>query len=440
MNGAMAAVITRMKFAWIATVSVTCALAAHVQDCRAEDAAAIVAPVRTNEPLDSVKQEPLFGGWTWRQRLAAAGVTLNAHFIGEWAGNRKGYAGSGWDYAQHVDLGAVLDLAKLGVAESGTVRIVLSDRVGKTLQSRTGAYIQNQAFYGQGQNFRFDELSYERSVLDGSVSLKGGFYSLGNDFGGLPYVCNFTNNGHCGHPLALLYGSGWVDSPTGQWGGRVKWSGADGWYAQSGVYDVTPLRKTSGYGFDLGFPGKTTGYIAPFEVGYVHGASPADYAGTYKFGGYYDSSHAARVGDPEDRVQGRNGAYVQSAQQIWKPESNSVRGIALFAIANVADSRTGLFRSYFEAGTSWRGMFAQRPDDVASFGWVRANINPHLRALQARTGKVMQTDEQLWELNYGVQLTRWLLLRPTVQYVVRPGGYAERPDSTVFVMHLQAMF
>jgi len=439
----MSSAVTRArlygKCAWIATASVTLAMTAHVRSCRSEDAPAIVAPARANEPLDSVKQEPLFGGWMWRQRLAAAGVTFNARFIGEWAANREGYAGSGWDYAQHVDLGAVLDLAKLGVADSGTVRIVLSDRVGKTLQSRTGAYIQNQAFYGQGQIARFDELSYER-VFAGRLSFKGGFYSLGNDFGGLPYVCNFSNNGHCGHPLALVYGSGWMDSPTGQWGARVKWSSADGWYAQSGVYDVTPLRKQRGYGFDLGFPGTTTGYIAPFEVGYVHGTSPSDYAGTYKVGGYYDSSHAARLGAPDDRVDGRNGFYLQGAQQVWKPESDSVRGIALFAIANVADARTGLFRSYFEAGTSWRGMFAQRPDDIASFGWVRANINSRLRELQAQTGKALQTDEQLWELNYGVQLARWLLLRPTLQYVVRPGGYAVRPDSAVFVMHLQAVF
>ena len=50
----------------------------------------------------------------------------------------------------------------------------------------------------------------------------------------------------------------------------------------------------------------------------------------------------------------------------------------------------------------------------------------------------MQHDEQMVELNYGIQATPWLLIRPTVQYVIRPGAYATRPDTSVFVLHMQA--
>jgi carbohydrate-selective porin OprB len=52
----------------------------------------------------------------------------------------------------------------------------------------------------------------------------------------------------------------------------------------------------------------------------------------------------------------------------------------------------------------------------------------------------VQSDEQMLELNYGVQATPWLLLRPTVQVVLRPGGHANRPDTSVFVLHVQATF
>lgn len=42
------------------------------------------------------------------------------------------------------------------------------------------------------------------------------------------------------------------------------------------------------------------------------------------------------------------------------------------------------------------------------------------------------------ELNYGVQIAPWLLIRPALRYVLRPGGYGTRPDTFVFSMHIQA--
>ncbi|UAJ08974.1 carbohydrate porin [Glacieibacterium megasporae] len=52
----------------------------------------------------------------------------------------------------------------------------------------------------------------------------------------------------------------------------------------------------------------------------------------------------------------------------------------------------------------------------------------------------MQSNEQMWELNYGVQATSWLLVRPGIQYVIRPGGFSNRPDAVVFAGHLQTVF
>ncbi|WP_421846363.1 carbohydrate porin [Novosphingobium sp.] len=396
------------------------------------------APVTSvPQPLDSVVQTPLLAHWAPRRWLAERGIALTGHFIAESAVNDRGYRSDGWDYIQHLDFGAQINLSKLGVGD-GTVRILFSDRLGHPLQAeRTGAYIQNQAYYGQGNNFRIDELSYERLLLDRRLSLKGGFYSMGNDFAGLPYVCNFNNNGHCGHPLGLLYGSGWVDSPTGQWGARAKWSDRAGWYVAAGVYDVTPLRKTQEHGLDLGFP-RTTGVIVPIEVGLVRGKTPADYPGTYKLGIYHDTSKVAALGEAGRQVRGRNGMYVEAAQQIWKPRRGRVQGLSLFGVVTVNDRQTGLFRTTYEAGASWRGLLPGRGDDIASLGWVRLDVNSRVRDQQRALGQAEQTNEQMIELNYGIQLDHSFLLRPGLQYVIHPGAYASRPDSLVFTVHFQA--
>lgn len=389
--------------------------------------------------LDSVKQVPLLGQWALRKRLADAGITLSARDVVEPAVNTAGYKGTGLNVTQHVDFGAAFDLGKLGIVDDGTVRAVVTDRIGNGINTtRTGAYIQNQAFYGQGKNVRLNEISYEQLFLEKRLSVKGGFYPMGNEFGKLPYTCNFVNNANCGHPLGPIYSSGWRDDPTGQWGGRIKWTDRTGWYLEAGVYDVNTIRKTAGHGFDLGFQGDTGAFV-PVEFGYSRGHTPSDYAGTYKVTFYYDTSRATRLGTDET-TKGRTGAIFQVAQQIWKPHPDTVRGIAVFAVWTIADRKTGLLRESYEAGSSWRGVLASRPDDIFSVSWNRVDVNSNLRDAERRAGKDVQSNEQMWEVNYGVQVTRWFLARPAVQYVIRPGGYTSRPNTAVFACHLQATF
>jgi porin len=389
------------------------------------------------QPVDSVPQTPLSADGSIRHWFEERGIDLIGHIIVEPGVNTDGYKGSGVTSAQQIDFGAIVDTGML-FGFDGTVRVVFSDRFGDAIQERyTGAYIEDQASWGQGQNFRFDELSYERFFLDRRLSLKGGFYSMGNDFGGLPYVCDFNNNGQCGHPLGLIYSSDWLDSPTGQWGMRFKWSDPSGWYAQAGVYDVNPSRKQANSGFKVDFEG-TTGEFFPVELGYAHGQTPADYPGTYEIGFYLDTSNAPLLGVTNQEVSHRTGEYIQVAQKIWKSSEYTVRGLSVFGVATQADAAAGLIRQSYEAGLSWRGTMPGRDNDVVSFGWTRLDISDRVRRAEELSDMPIQTNEQLFELNYGAQITPWLLLRPAIQYVVQPGAYASRPDSLVFTLHAQA--
>ncbi|HEV7607836.1 MAG TPA: carbohydrate porin [Steroidobacteraceae bacterium] len=391
-------------------------------------------------PLDTVQQEPLLGSWAPRKRLADKGVSFSARWVVEPAVNDRGYKDSGWDTVSHIDFKAAFDLGKLGVVDNGKVQIVVTDRFGDgTNKQNTGALIQNQAFYGQGRNFRLNELSYEQTFLDNRLSTKFGFYPMGNDFGKLPYTCNFNNNGNCGHPLGPVYGSGWRDDPTGQWGLRFKWADPSGWYAQAGVYDVNTIRNKPGHGFDLSFK-HTRGAFLPVEVGYNHGKTPSDYAGSVRLGTYYDTSRVAELGKTGDTVEGRSGLLVQAEQQVWKPHSDTVRGIAVFGVYTLTDRKTSLLTNYYELGASWRGLVGSRPNDILSLSGTQADINSRVRDAERLAGKEVQTHEQMWELNYGVQLRPWLMVRPAFQYVVQPSGYHSRPDTAVFVAHFQAAF
>ena len=419
----------------LATVTLAAPFGAHAQEWPPSVPDERPAPSGSVK-LDAVAQHGLTEKWAWRKRLAEKGVVLAAHLYSQVSVNARGYRGSGVAYAQQADFKATLDLAKLGVTE-GTLRVMFSDRVGHTIQDRTGAYIEDQNFYGQGQNFRFDELSYERSFAGGDVRVKGGFYAMGNDFGTLPYTCNFNNNGHCSHPLSLPTNSGWQDPPTGAWGARVKVQATDKLYVEAGAFDVTPDRKLPGDGFNLGFP-HTTGVIIPVELGYVSGESARDYPATIKIGAYYDSSRVADIAVPTRTRGGRGGVYLEAAKQVWKARPGSVQGLALFGIVTRSDAATALFQTYYEAGLSFRGPLGSRGDDVLSVGWVLGQINGRLSRAGRDAGQPPKSSEQLVELNYAAQATRWLLVRPAVQYAIRPGALATRPNTVLFTLHVQA--
>ena len=127
------------------------------------------------KPVDTIAQTPLSAEWAARIWLQDRGVTPSARIVIATGVNSDGYKGTGWSTAEHVDVGALIDTGK-AFGFDGTMRVVLSDRFGNAVNDRsTGSYVQNQAFYGQGQNLRFNELSYERWLLDKRLSLKGGF-------------------------------------------------------------------------------------------------------------------------------------------------------------------------------------------------------------------------------------------------------------------------
>ena len=386
--------------------------------------------------LDYDLQVPLFSELPFRKKLSEEGIDFIAHYISQTASNTAGIHGTGTAYAQQVDFGVGFDLDKLGIWPDAVARYAMTDRAGRDLTLRTGGYFPYQSIFGQGQNLRFNEISVEKFLSAKEVALKVGFYPMGNDFGQLPYLCNFINDALCGHPITLFDNSAWADAPAGRWTGRVKWHITDELQFQTAVVDANPRYTRRQDGFKLNFAGNT-GVIVPAEFKYQIGKNIGDYGGTYNLGGYYDTSARPDLANPKIFDTGLYGLYVEAAQQIikWGPEH--ANGIALFAVFTVSDQNTAKFKNDYEAGFASRGVFAGRELDILSLGWVRTDINPRFQFQLEKAGSPIQTSEQLVELNYAFQLTPSLFFRPGVQYDIRPGATSTHPNTWVFAFHIQ---
>jgi porin len=104
----------------------------------------------------------------------------------------------------------------------------------------------------------------------------------------------------------------------------------------------------------------------------------------------------------------------------------------LFGVYTISDENTAKFKDYFEAGAAYRGLFPGRELDIVSLGWVKTGINRRFQFQLRTAGLPIQSDDQLVEFNYTIQLTPSLQLRPDVQYDIRPGAMSTHPDTWVF--------
>ncbi len=161
---------------------------------------AVISP---QAQLDYNLQIPLFGDLPVRKELSEEGIDFIAHYISQTASNTRGIHGTGTAYAQQVDFGLSFDLDKLGIWRDAVARYAMTERAGNNLTNLTGGYFPYQSIFGQGQNVRFNEISVEKYLLAKELAVKAGFYPMGNDFGQLPYLCNFINDALCGHPITL---------------------------------------------------------------------------------------------------------------------------------------------------------------------------------------------------------------------------------------------
>lgn len=387
---------------------------------------------------DWMNQKTMTGDWNGgRTKLAADGLTFNAGYVGELAGNVSGGKRQGTDLASQFYYGFKADLGKLAGLNGTVLNVGFNTRVGRnTSADYIGNKLAVQEVYGAGETTRITEVSLTQSLFDNHLELKGGFYPMGNDFAGISDGCDFQNVGFCAHPQNLPNSSGWSDNPTGKWGGRAKILFTPDLYLESGVYEVNPTYGNHGNGLKVSTSG-ATGALIPVELGAK--VSLGGLPGEYKVGAYYDTSDAASVTDSSEMESGRYGFYAIGHQMLMS-FGGPKRGLIAIAMVSYSDPTTALFQGSVLGGLIAQGPFDARPKDFIDVGYVRAIINK--RAINAKeaansTLTDLSTGEGVLEAGYGFQATPWWLIHPNVQYVMDPGTFSYKHYSNAWVFGLQ---
>ncbi len=418
-------------------------------------------PQQTDQSVQP--SQGLFGDWDGaRSDLKKRGINFFGRYAGEGAANPTGGLQRGTAFSSEVQLGLDVDFNKLNPGSGGGIlHFIGTQRFGSSLTANAlGNLASVQEIYGDGLTTRLTELDYEQPLAKNAVNVKLGRVIMENDFvAGSTYwdgnlYCFYQANAICGTPVAEPNNSGYGYYPSSEWGIRVKGSPTKNFYVETGAYQVNPTYSQRGHGFDLSDTGDT-GTMFPFETGFTTTDKAGNQTGNIRVGAYYDTSnvmgpnsHLSSFGTtttgavatvPEPFYRGRSGAYLQFDHLLAGTSLKGERGTAMFFAYQYGDPQTAFFSNFIDAGVVRHGTFASRPDDTLAVGFDYIDVNPRLRTLEAQlqnAGFAVPTtgQEKGFELNYGVQALPWLLLKPGVQYIVRPSGRTDIPDPLVFAL------
>lgn len=401
-----------------------------------------------------------------RTELLEKGYDFTLDYVGELGYN----AGGGYNHDRtarwsgQFTLGAKLDLQKILGWQDATFKLAITERDGRNISNdrisdpRAPMYSSSQEVWGRGQTWRLTQMWLSKSFFERKLDIKLGRFGEGEDFNSFP--CDFQNLALCGSQMGNWAGSNtWYNWPIAQWAGRVKYQLTPELFTQVGVFEHNPSLLETGNGFKLNFSGGK-GVILPVEL--VWKPSVNQLPGEYRVGAYYSTADAADVnsrevpGDlasPLRTRDSKHGYWLVAQQQITAHAVDAGRGLSLFANITVQDRETSQVGHFVQAGLTYKGLFDARPLDDIGFGVARIHTNSRYRdnqraanAANAQTDyhnpgyQPLQGNEYDAELYYGIHATRWLVIRPNVQYVQNPGGVSEVDDAWVLGVKVQSSF
>ena len=379
-----------------------------------------------------------------RTQLKQEGVDFQVNYTMENAANLAGGYNTSTTarYSDQWGFGLNLDLEKLLNWQDTEFQLTITNRDGQNLAGhisdpRSGMLSSPQEVWGRGQTWRLTQFWLRKGFFDHRLDIKAGRVTVAEDFDVID--SKFQNlafgNGQAGN----WRGDHWFNWPVSQWGGRVKLNITPDVFVQAGFYNQNPYNAERGDGFRLEYS-PTTGNMIPVELGWQPTLGPDNLPGNYRLGYYYSSARDNVYGSWRNNGYSDTahayGGYLVARQQLTTWHGSADRGLTLTLQAVMNDHRTSKTDNYQAISLIWKGPFDARPEDEIGIGAARIHVNSTYSRMLRDENRyngvnnynsptylpVQSGSEYDYEIYYNVQATKWLQVRPNLQWVTAPGA------------------
>ena len=346
-----------------------------------------------------------------------------------------------------VNLGIIapaadFDLDKLAHIPGGTFHVLLSfytfrHGTPNGIAQYGGFLTGYQATPALSDNFVIVSMAaYEQKLLHDKLSLEVGRMSVFDSFL-LPNSLDFFT----ADSSVLSLDGDYSAAPFPVWGGRATYHFTPTWYTQGGVYEENFYRSTN-TPEALGIS-DNTGVQVIGEVGYRSEFFNADYPANFEAGAGWSTRHgyANIKGSPFGGSSFTTAAdypgggilFFEGQKVIWRGAKNPFgppANIAIYGAAAAGVDKPQPIDMDAEAGIAFTGLIPGRPLDALSFqthyqrlSAVEAAFETQNHNIFAGPGPSQSRNGLAFEVDGNIQATRWLSIRPIVEYFVNPDNY-----------------
>lgn len=216
-------------------------------------------------------------------------------------------------------------------------------------------------------------------------------------------------------------------------GAIINYKPVEWWYASAAFQDAQAQLGESGFHTTFNKPR----FFYIFETGIISSlnSSNGPMPGAYRIGMWGDPRPKSFTGSTK-KYNDDVGFYTGFDQMLWKENSNPKdnQGLGAFFRYGYADSEKNNLTNFVSFGLQYEGLFEGRDNDVLGIGLARGYFSDYASATY--------TDdyENVIEVYYNIQITKWFNLTPSVQYLTNPSGNDKSSDATVIGLRAQITF
>jgi porin len=416
-------------------------------------------PAPVIETSEEFRDRYLLGDWIGRRsELAAEGIKPLILFITDPFVNTTGGRRQGFSEYDLLGVDLLIDTKKFLGLPGGELRIGFCNNSGTALsQKYVGNNFPVQLADVADANPRLTYLRWAQSLFDDKLNILFGRLTInsvyGEEFAGSQYFKAFTSVVFNLVPIGIfLNAPGAFGYPLATWGTRVKFEPVESFYVMAGCYNGDPgVKEGDRHGVDFTLRGPP---FAIGELGYRwnYGKDARGLPGNLKVGAYYNAGDAevfssALAGGTSETARARYGFYTVGDQALVRWGDPAVkRHLGAFASFVCApDERVNQLPYFFDAGLVAYGFLASRARDFAAFGVAYGSYSGDLRRAEAAQALSDATiGVQSWEMtlewNYGCTVRPGLLVQPSLQYLINPGGNKAVPNALAIGLNVVLNF
>ena len=345
-------------------------------------------------------------------------------------------------YSGSYDLEFSADMQKLLGIEGGSLYMHTEGRwseAGGIDGPSVGSTFGVNADGGARRSMDIAELWYEHVMLHETLRLRVGKMDITGGFECRGCPVSFDGSAFANDETAQFLNGALVNNPTIPFpdyglGIVLYYNPIEWWYASVGAIDAQADGRETG--FNTTFHDEDY-FFYVFETGITpqFASAKGPLQGAYRIGLWNDPQPKTHS---DDTVNSRDdvGFYLSFDQMLIKENADAEdsQGLGTFFRYGYAPSRRNDITKFYSIGFQYQGLIEGRDDDVLGVGFAKGIFSD--KASTTYTNDY----EDVVEVYYNMQVTPWLNISPSIQYVGNTAGDNATSDAVVLGIRAQMAF